>query len=183
MNNSEISDKKVVKMVFTALFAAIICVITMMVRLPSLGPSGYVNIGDSFVLLAAWLIGGPYGAIAAGLGSGLADLLAGYAAYVPGTAIIKFAMAIVAWVIYKVGKGKTDKRKFVAYIASAIVAEVIMVAGYFVYEAIFLGYGAGAAPAIISNLFQGGSNIFISVVIVNALEKVHITGFLKSIIA
>ena len=183
MNNSEISDKKIVKMVFTALFAAIICVVTMMIRIPSLGPSGYVNIGDSFVLLAAWLIGGPYGAIAAGLGSALADLLAGYATYVPGTAVIKFAMAFAAWLLYKFGKGKSDKRKYVAYIASAVVAEVIMVAGYFVYESIFLGYGFGAAPAIISNAFQGGANILISVVIVNVLEKVQVTGLLKSIIA
>ena len=183
MNNSEISDKKIVKMVFTALFAAIICVVTMMIRIPSLGPSGYVNIGDSFVLLAAWLIGVPYGAIAAGLGSALADLLAGYATYVPGTAIIKFVMALAAWLLYKIGKGKSDKRKYVAYIASAVVAEVIMVAGYFVYESIFLGYGFGAAPAIISNAFQGGANILISVVIVNVLEKVHVTGLLKSIIA
>ena len=189
MNNSEISDKKIVKMVFTALFAAIICVVTMMIRLPSLGPNGCVNIGDTFVLLSAWVIGGPYGALAAGIGSGLADLLAGYGVYVPGTAIIKFAMAFAAWILYRIVKGKDDKksdkaeaRKAAAYLSSAIIAEVIMVVGYFVYEFFILGYGSGAAAAIISNLFQGGANIIISVVIVNALERVHLLGMVKRLL-
>ncbi|HAH17497.1 MAG TPA: ECF transporter S component [Eubacterium sp.] len=179
------SDKKVVKMVFAAVFAAIVCVVTMMIRVPSLGPNGYVNIGDSIVLLSAWVIGGPYGGLAAGIGSGLADLLAGYGAYVPGTTIIKFTMAIAAWAIYRLGTGKkekSDSKKIATYVVSAVVAETIMVAGYFVYEFIILRYGAGAGAAVISNIFQGGANVIISIVIVTALEKVHVTSIVKRLL-
>ena len=72
-------------LVFGALFTALTCVFTMVIKVPTLGTNGYVNIGDTGVLLSAWLLGGWYGVIAAGLGSGLADILSGYPAYAPGT--------------------------------------------------------------------------------------------------
>lgn len=73
-------DSKLKLVTLSALFAALCCVATMIIRIPTIGTNGYVNIGDAIVLLSAWIIGGPYGALAAGIGSGLADLLAGYAA-------------------------------------------------------------------------------------------------------
>ena len=85
-------DKKIKKMVLAALFAAITCVSTMVIKVPTIGTNGYVNIGDAAVLLSAWLLGNPYGALAAGIGSGLADILAGYIAYAPGTIIIKLSL-------------------------------------------------------------------------------------------
>lgn len=44
---------------------------------------GYVNLGDCAVLMSAWVLGPLYGGAAAGIGSALADLLSGYAHYVP----------------------------------------------------------------------------------------------------
>ena len=136
------------RQVLSALFAALAYVATSIIRIPTF--TGYVNIGDTIVLLSAWLIGGVYGALAAGIGSALADLLASYTTYVPGTFIIKFLMALVAFVIFKAIK-KTKINSFVGYLLSGIVAELIMVFGYFVYEAVALGQGLGAAPSIISN--------------------------------
>ena len=63
-----------------------------------------------------------------------------------------------------------------------MVAEAIMVGGYFVYEFFILRYGAGAAAAVVSNLFQGGANVIISIVIVTALEKVHVTNIVKRLL-
>lgn len=54
----------------------------MIIKVPTFGMNGYVNIGDAAVLISAWLLGNPYGAFAAGIGSGLADLLSGYPAYI-----------------------------------------------------------------------------------------------------
>ncbi len=142
----------------------------MVIRVPSLGMNGYVNIGDTAVLLCAWVIGGPFGFLAAGLVSGLADLLAGYAAYVPGTFLIKCLMAVSAYVLLNILK-ELRVPKLIAYVASAAAAEVVMVAGYFVFEAYVLGYGAGAVPAILSNIFQGITNLCLGVVLMLALEK------------
>ena len=163
------NDNKLQKYILTAMLAAICCVATMAIRVPTIGTNGYVNIGDSIVLICAWLLGGPLGAFAAGLGSAMADLLAGYVSYVPGTFIIKFLMALVAGKLYTILNTKIKKNQF-SYIISAIVAELIMVGGYFVYEALILRYGVAAAPSIISNLVQGGTCIIIGVLLVNALN-------------
>ena len=166
----ETSNKKLVKIVVSAMFAALTCVATMVIRIPTFGTNGYVNIGDSVVLLCAWLIGGVYGALAAGIGSGLADLLAGYAQYVPGTFIIKFAMAYVAYLIFT-SFVKKEKLKIFGFTISAIVAEIIMVFGYFAFESTLLGYGLAAAGSIGSNAVQGVICLVLGLVAVTALDK------------
>ena len=89
------------KMVLTALFAALTCVATMLIEIPMPATQGYVNIGDCFVLLGAWVLGPIYGAFAGGVGSALADLLAGYPHYIVGTLIIKALMAVIAALAYQ----------------------------------------------------------------------------------
>lgn len=46
------NDKKIRKLVLAALLAALVCVATMVVQIPS-PMQGYVNLGDCFVLLSA----------------------------------------------------------------------------------------------------------------------------------
>ena len=162
------------KMVLAALFTALTTVATMVIRVPSLGPSGYANIGDTMVLLSAWILGGWYGFMAAGLGSALADLFAGYVIYAPGTFVIKFLMAFAAFYLFRTLSGKGKVNFHLSCIVSAAAAEIIMVLGYFGYEAVFLGYGLGAAPAIISNVFQGLTNIVLGTVILFALKKANV---------
>lgn len=57
------SDKKVQKLVVSALMAALTYVATMVVQIPS-PMNGYVNLGDCFVLLSGWLLGPWYGGAA-----------------------------------------------------------------------------------------------------------------------
>lgn len=162
-------NSKFQKYIYACMLAALCCVATMAIRVPTIGTNGYVNIGDTIVLMCAWLIGGVYGALAAGIGSAMADLLAGYGAYVPGTFVIKFLMALVAaYIINHIKDGKAMKQ--VKYIASGIVAEAIMVIGYFLYESTLLGYGLGAAASIISNIIQGVTCLVCAVALINALE-------------
>ena len=68
------NDKKIRKLVLAALLAALVCVATMVVQIPS-PMQGYVNLGDCAVLISAWMLGPLYGGAAAGIGSALADLL------------------------------------------------------------------------------------------------------------
>ena len=84
--------EKTRKLVYAALFAALTCVMTMIVKIPVPATGGYVNLGDCVVLLAGWVLGPMYGGAAAGLGSMLADLVSGYPLYAPGTFVIKACM-------------------------------------------------------------------------------------------
>ena len=159
------------KMVFAALMAALVCVATMVVEIPS-PTNGYVNLGDCFVLLSAWLLGPWYGAAAAGIGSMLTDLFMGYAYYAPGTLVIKGLMGLCAALLYRALHKTAPKG---ALILSSVVAEVIMVVGYFVYAAFFLSYGlvAGAA-GIPGNLVQAVVGIAAAIVLMSALRRTGI---------
>lgn len=50
------NDKTVKKLVFAALFAALCCVATMVIRIPT-PIGGYIHAGDAVVLLAGFLLG------------------------------------------------------------------------------------------------------------------------------
>ena len=146
-------DMRIRKMVFAALMAALTYVATMVVQIPS-PMQGYVNLGDCCVLLSGWMLGPWWGGAAAGIGSMLTDLLNGYAHYAPGTFVIKGCMAIAAALL-----AKAMGNKAAGYAVSGVVAEVIMVAGYFGYAALLLGKGIGAAASMPPGPFRPTATI------------------------
>ena len=73
-------SKKVLNLVLAALFAALICVATMVFTIPLPG-RGYLNTGDCFVILAGCLMGPVFGPAASAVGSALADVILGFAVY------------------------------------------------------------------------------------------------------
>ena len=172
------NSKVVSKILLTSLFAALVYVATAIIRYPTFGTQGYINMGDTIVLLSAWLVGGVYRALPAGISSVLAGLLAQYVTYVPGTFIIKFLMALVAYLIFTAFK-KTNINKVVAYIVSGVVAELIMVFGYFLYESTILGYGLAAAASIPSNAIQAGTCLVIGYIAIGVLEGAKVPNLLK----
>ena len=159
------NDKKIRKLVLAALLAALVCVATMVVQIPS-PMQGYVNLGDCFVLLSGWLLGPWYGAAAAGIGSMLVDLLGVYAHYAPGTLVIKGVDALAAALIFRaLGRGKN------AMLVSGIVGEVVMVVGYFGYASLILGKGLAAAASIPGNIVQGIAGVAIGMALAMVLQK------------
>ena len=164
------------KLVMTALMMALTMVATMFIRIPL--PLGYVNLGDVFVLLSVFILGPVYGTIAAGVGSGLADLF-GYITYAPGTLIIKSAMACVAWLIYKLLSKATGK-EMLGEIVGGIVGVLVMTTGYFFYEIMFFTTAGVAIVNAPWNLLQGGAGVTLSVILMRvltvtkALEKLNL---------
>ena len=160
------------KTVLTALFAALICVFTMLVQIPIPATGGYANLGDGIILICAFLLHPLYAAVAAGLGSALADMLAGYISFVPGTLVIKAGVALIAaWIFNRLGKNAPAKKAFVSLIIAGVAAEAFMVLGYFFYEAVLLGVGPGAAGGIVGNIGQGVVGIIIAGIIVPVLRR------------
>lgn len=162
------SDKKIRKLVISAMMAALTYVATMVIQIPS-PMNGYVNLGDCFVLLCGWLLGPWYGGAAAGIGSMLTDLLSGYGHYAPGTFVIKGLDALVAALLFR-----TMGRTSTAALVSGLVGEAIMVAGYFGYAALLLGKGLGAAASIPGNLVQASLGLLIGFLLLKVLQKTRI---------
>lgn len=163
---------KLQKMVQAAMFAALTYVATNVIHIPMPATGGYINLGDCMVLLGAFLLGPVYGAAAGGIGSMLADLLLGYLSYVPGTLVIKGAMAFCAALLFRTVKEKTGT--VAATVFSGIAAECIMVLGYFAYESLLLGYGLAAAASIPGNAVQGVFGLAISTVLYQGLVRIPI---------
>lgn len=160
------NDIRVRKLVMSALFTALICVATMVIRIPS-PTGGYVNAGDAVIILGAFLLGPVYGALAAGLGSALADILSGYVIYAIGTLIIKSLMGLCAAAIFK----KLTTAQLAAAAISGIAAETIMILGYFLYSGVFLGFGLGAAADIPGNCVQGAFGVIAGTALYLSIDK------------
>ena len=62
-------QNQTLKIVLIALFAALVCVATMLVPIPIPASGGYANAGDGEILMCAFLMGPVNAAFAAGIGS------------------------------------------------------------------------------------------------------------------
>ena len=166
------TDSKIRKLVLAALMAALCTIMTMVIQVPS-PMQGYVNLGDCAVLMSAWVLGPLYGGAAAGIGSALADMLSGYAHYVPGTFAIKLVMAVAAALIFRAAtkKGLSASSVLLGQIVGGVVAEVIMVLGYFAYASLWLGKGLAAAASIPGNIVQGVFGLVAATVVYTVLSR------------
>ncbi len=162
MNNGKIK-----KVVMASMLAALCCVATMIIKIPS-PLKGYVNLGDCIVLLSGWLLSPVYGFFAAGIGSALADVFSGYIMYAPATFIIKGIMALVAHSCYKGMNNKLGNTP--SRIAGGILAEIIMVLGYFLFEGFLYGFGPSVVN-IPANAVQGVAGLVIGIFLVKIFEK------------
>ncbi|MBQ2880714.1 MAG: ECF transporter S component [Clostridia bacterium] len=160
-------NDKTKKIVLASMMAALVFIATIIIRIPM--PSiGYVNLGDCFVLLSGWVLGPIYGGLAAGIGSAIADLSAGWASYAPVTFVIKALMAVVSYYI-GVKLSKVKENIFLKII-SAVVAEIIMIGGYLVFEGILFGFGA-ALVNVPFNAVQGFVGLIAGLVVLNVYNK------------
>lgn len=103
----DIMNQKLRNLVYTAMLIALCCVATLVIKIPTV-TGGYLNAGDIVVVLAALLAGPLYGGVAAGFGSGLADVISGYMSYAPGTLVVKGCAAVVAALIFRACRKKTS---------------------------------------------------------------------------
>jgi len=161
-------DRTIRNLVFAAMFAALVCVATMIIQVPS-PMGGYVNIGDCFVLLGAWMLGPWFGAAAGGIGTMMSDILMGYAYWAPGSLMIKGGVALIAAKLYAV-LGK-DRR---AMVLSGVVSECAMIFGYFCYAALILGRGLSAAASVPGNIVQAALGVIVASLLAAACRRTRL---------
>ena len=142
--SSHSSDIKTNKLVLTALMTCLILLGTLLFRIPVPMTQGYVHLGDAMIYIGVLLLGKKQGAVAAALGSSLADVLGGFAFWAPWSFFIKFAMAFATGFLTE----KTSKA------VSMITGGLIMCSGYLIAERIMYGSWALAAVGLPWNAGQ-----------------------------
>ncbi len=148
------------KLILSALFTALICASTF-IHIPA--GSGYIHPADGVLLTGAFLLGPLYGTVAAAIGSALADIFSGYVLYSPATFIIKGLMALAGYFVF------CRKKTRLSVVIASVIAEFIMVFGYFAYELIF--YREFAFLNIPANLIQGTFGVVIALILSAILNK------------
>lgn len=175
------------KWVIAALFAALTCICTMIIKIPT-PTGGYIHPGDGMVLLCGIILGPGMGALAAGIGSMLSDLFSGYMVWVPATFIIKALAAMVASVLFRKSSQLLSGNKAastVRVILGGVVGEALMVFGYFLFEiglnaasnggftaAAIAGGIAYSAAGIPANIVQGVTGVVIACVLLPILSQI-----------
>ena len=158
------------RLVLTALFAALTCAATALLHIPS-PIGGYFNLGDAVILIGAFLLGPVYGAIAGAIGSALADVLLSFVMYAPATFVIKFLTALTAALLLRGMK----KHRLGCAAIGAIVGELVMAAGYFLYEWWLYGISGSAESLLTTNLPQAAVSAAVAILLFFVLERAHVT--------
>ena len=166
------------KVTYTGLMMGLCLIGTFIVQIQISPTGGYIHLGDAFVFLSGILLGPVYGAIAAGIGSAMADVLAGWAAWAVPTLIVKGAMAFIVGYAFK-QKGKvstllTSQSLFIGYVA-IWTGLIIIVNRLFTHSTEDLSGQNGFFDFINTLIENADSNRLIVITIMMVLPLVFIT--------
>lgn len=167
IRNNNAAHKSMVYMTLSAIFAALITVMTAYIcHIPVALTGGYIHFGDGLIYLAASLLPRPYAMAAAAIGGGLADLLTAPMWTLP-TIVVKM---LVVLPFTSRGKKVMCKRNVFA----TVLAYFISATGYYVAESFVFGYEVAFINSYLGSLVQAVGSTVVFVVAGLALDKVQI---------
>lgn len=151
-----------------AIMAALVCVGTLLFRIPN-PMGGYFNVGDVMIFISALTFGPAVGGIAGGIGSSLADVI-GYPVFAIPTLCIKGIEGFLAGLI-------TNRKALSRDILAVVLAGSEMIIGYFVVETYLWGIGQALleVPGNVAQIAIGGVvGIPIAIVLRRRLSAINI---------
>jgi len=157
MKKRENSANMTLNLAMAAVFAALVCIATIIFRIEIPATSGYFNIGETIIYITALLFGPFVGAFAGGLGSAIADMI-GYPVFAPGTLIIKgFEGAIVGFLNKKMfTKTSRFNWRIFTIVLGLIVGILLAIIGSIYYHGdvnIYLGIPSPENPTLTVFIF------------------------------
>ena len=156
------------KVAVAAIFAALVAVATLTFVIPIPATSGYFNLGETLIYVAALLFGPLVGTIAGG-GAAIADMLVA-PQFAAGTFAIKAIEGFLVGYLTKKLNRKIKSLTLCATIA-IVIGGFEMVLGYFLYETIALG-STLALLEVPFNIVQMLVGLIIAVPIMHAVLRV-----------
>lgn len=173
MKNKKSKQQVLLNLVMTALFAALIMVMTAyLFHIPTGINDGYLHFGDALIYLAACFLPTPYAALAAAIGGGMADLVSGVPIWIVPTMLIKALISLPY-------SCKSDKIVTGRHILMTVLSGVISIGGYFVAERLLFGSWAAAALSLPASLIQSSGSAVIFLIIGFAMDRVQLKNRLQ----
>ena len=171
MTEKQSQTRTSLKIAAAPVFAALVFVATYSFVISIPATSGYFNLGETAIYIAALIFGPLVGALSGGIGAAIADALLA-AQFAPGTLIIKGAEGAIVGFLYQKLLKRLSNRTLAAAI-SIFIGGLEMVAGYFIYEQAVLGYPTAVALAEVPfNMVQMGFGLVVAIPIMHAVLQV-----------
>lgn len=144
------------------IMSSLIFVATYLFKMPTI--AGYTHLGDSMIFVAVLILGWRNGALSAGIGAALADLLGGFTQWVLPTFFIKLSMAMIMGIIVERFFPKLKH----GWIIGAIAGGIFQIAAYTLVKIPLIGlaYAISSMPTI---TIQTITNIVIASVLISIL--------------
>lgn len=138
--------------VLVAIFTALTTAVTMIINIPFPTSTGYLNFGDSLVMISGLLLGPMGGFFAGGVGSAMADVALGYLHFAPVTLVVKGIEGLL------VGLLATRSRELSIItpwdILGIILGALAMLAGYYSFEYVLFGAAVALEELLFVNWIQ-----------------------------
>ena len=159
-------NKKIKQLTEAALLTSLVFVATKLVNIPT-PVGGVINLVDAVILTISLLVSRRSAVLSSGIGSFLSELFSAYAIFAPATLIIKSLMAFTSNTLFNKLKYSENIKILIAFVS----AELIMIIGYFIYQAFFLSLGIYTASLdIINNISQASISIIFAFILYKALK-------------
>lgn len=166
--------KRTQKMVLTALFAAMITVMTAYIcHIPTGINEGYIHFGDALIYMAACFLPMPYAIAAGAIGGGLADLLTA-PVWAVATMIIK---ALICLPFTSKGPKILCGRNVAAVCISGLISAV----GYAIAEGIMFGTWVTSIAGFSGSAIQSGGSAVLFILLGLALDKIGLKRKVKNL--
>ena len=150
----------------TAICIAIVTVLVAIVPVPIPATGGFTHPGAVAEIFVAIAFGPLVGAVAAGVGAAIADLVLGYGSFAPLTLVAHGSLGLLAGLI-------GHRKGWTGMVAGWIAGGLALVFVYFIGEATIYGFGiAGAVEELPFNLFQVGLGL-IGLVVYQLVKRAY----------
>jgi uncharacterized membrane protein len=137
-----------------AVLIAVTAVFTYIIRIPIAPTRGYINFGDVAIFFSALTFGPVTALISGGVGTAIADIIAGYGQWAPFSFLAHGLQGLVIGLIAgRMSSGKGGGIRVVAVLLAAVAGTLVMGGIYFITGGIMVGFPA-AATEIPGNILQ-----------------------------
>ncbi len=178
-------NEKLLKVVFTGIFAALSYVVFTFLQIKIPLPGGdatSIHLGNAVCVLGALLLGGVYGGLGGAIGMTIGDLFDPvYVVYAPKTFLLKFCIGLITGIVaHKLGhiSTETDTAKVLKWTVAAAVSGLLFnvifdpLVGYF-YKLVILGKPAAEltlAWNVASTSINAVTSTIVSVLVYSAVR-------------
>jgi len=168
-----------------AILIAVTALFTYVIRIPIAPTRGYINFGDVAIFFTAIIFGPITALITGGVGTALADLLAGYAQWAPFTFLAHGLQGLAIGLVINAGRrfqrpsmqsnaSNSVPRKpgIVSLLLAFVLGTLVMGGIYFLTGGLMVGFAA-ATTEIPGNILQNVAGILVGTPLAMAVWKAY----------